>query len=161
MPDFRIIPLAECPHLIDTRAAWGFAEWGCHEENSNLQKATAYAQKTARISGLPKGWMALSGDKAAGMITLKSEEHPDHKDLSPWLGGLYVHPLFRRQGLARQLCALVAYEASETYGFETLYLQTKTPGYYEALGWAIVKRIRDLSGLDPQGDFLMQKHAGS
>ena len=57
------------------------------------------------------------------------------EDLTPWLGGVFVLPAFRRQGIGSALCAAVEEHAQRT-GVKTLYLFTlDQQSMYARLGW--------------------------
>jgi len=61
-----------------------------------------------------------------------------HRDLSPWLSGLFVTPAARGQGVASALVRHLV-ERSTRIGIDHLYLYTSSArGLYERLGWRAI-----------------------
>jgi len=90
---------------------------------------------------LPIGWVAHIGDQAIGTAALRSADLPGHEHLTPWLGGVFVRPEFRRRGVASALCAVVEDQA-RALGFERLYLFTlDQQALYRGLRWSPLERI--------------------
>ncbi len=156
---FQIVNLKDYPKLLKVRAAWSFSEWGCLEEEATLEKYIEYSQDVETSKPLPQCWFAISSPegKPMGMISLKETEHPDRQDISPWLGGLYVHPAFRGKGIAQNLCRFLEEEANK-YDYSKIYLQTLAPNFYMKMGWVSIGTVRDMSGLHPEGETLMVKN---
>lgn len=158
MTDFHIIPLGEKKHLIETCAAWSFAEWGCMDGTRTLQDVIKGYKESTESEKLPKTWVAICQERAAGMVRLKMEDHPDCKHLFPWLGSLFVHPIFRKRGIADALCKHVEKQAKEIYGFEKIYLFTHTvEALYSQRGWKKIGSLRDPLQLHLEGEALMTK----
>src|SRR5262245_6925749 len=60
------------------------------------------------------------------------------EDLSPWLGGVFVGPDFRRRGIGATLCTTVE-DAARSRGIQTLYLFTlDKQAWYSRLGWTLL-----------------------
>lgn len=107
---------------------------------------------------MPVTWIAVHKQKPAGMISLKMNDHPDIKDLNPWLGSLFVHPFHRKKGIASALINVVEREAKTKYQYKELYLfTTDTMSLYEKHGWVRMRTVRDPTGYAPEGDTLMKK----
>jgi N-acetylglutamate synthase-like GNAT family acetyltransferase len=84
---------------------------------------------------LPIAWLAHDGSRALGTAALRSYDLPGRQDLSPWLGGVYVAPQFRKRGIGSSLCRVVEMRAFE-FGFQRLYLFTlDQQALYSRLGW--------------------------
>ncbi len=154
-----IVSLHERPEFADVCAAWSFGEWGCQVPGRRLEDSvTRYRQTAMNTSGLQRTFLAVSEDRPAGMISLKEHDHPDHKDLSPWLASLYIHPAYRDQGMGTTLIRHLENFAKNEMGIERLYLFTHTaPKLYEREGWKEIKNIRDPSGLRATGEVLFAK----
>ncbi|MCF8496247.1 MAG: GNAT family N-acetyltransferase [Alphaproteobacteria bacterium] len=151
MQDLSIIPLTARPDLADTCAAWSFGEWSCHQPGRTLEKTMERYRNTAakETASLPKTWIGLAGDKIAGMISLKKEDHPDIHDLAPWVASFFIHPVFRDRGYARRFLDHVQTEAGKL-NYKTLYLFTAdAQNLYAAHGWKIFDRVRDPTGAHP------------
>ena len=87
---------------------------------------------------VPTTLVALTGDTLAGSVTLVEHDMDTHRDLSPWLAGLLVHPDYRRRGVGSAL-TIAATEKAWALGILMLYLYTRSaPGLYERLGWTAV-----------------------
>jgi predicted N-acetyltransferase YhbS len=153
----NVVPLTKRPDLAETCAAWDFAEWGCMEDGVTLDD-TLKDYKTKRAEKeLPATWVALNDGKAVGSVRLRYNDHADRPDLNPWLGSLYVHPLYRKQGVGQALCRTVTGEALNGYGFKTLYLYTPDADeFYERMGWRTIGKVRDPRGFHAEGESLMQ-----
>jgi GNAT superfamily N-acetyltransferase len=88
---------------------------------------------------LPMAWIAHDGDVAVGTSALRLYDHPDRKDLSPWLGGMYVEPHVRRQGIGAQLAQVVERKAVEL-GYSRLHLFTYgQEHFYAEQGWTYME----------------------
>jgi hypothetical protein len=159
MPDIRIIPLAERPEFADTCAAWSYAEWGCHIPDMTLKKTCEnYRERAISEKKLPLTAIALCGQKIAGMLTLKEYDHPDRRDLRPWVNSLYVHTYFRNIGVVEKLYNWIETKARDTFGYSCLYTFTgRSSKVYEEYGWSNIGRIRDTMGLRAEGDHLLKK----
>lgn len=84
---------------------------------------------------LPIAWIAHQDGVAAGTASLRSNDLEGRLDLGPWLGGVYVDPPFRRQGIAAALCRVVE-EKARAMGITRLYLFTlDRQSLYARLGW--------------------------
>jgi GNAT superfamily N-acetyltransferase len=158
MLDFTIIPLSERPELADICAAWSFSEWGCQIEGRTLEATMRGYRESLQGNGLPISWIAFCDRRPAGAIRLKKDDHPDRTDLNPWLGSLFVHPLFRKRGIAKALCLHLEDKAKNKYGFKKLYLFTPdAETLYEKIGWRRIGKIKDPMGLHKEEEVLMEK----
>ena len=158
MTQFSIQPLSEHPDFVETCAAWSFGEWGCLLEGKTLEQTIEGYKKKIKDTDLPVSWIAIDQNKPIGMASLSKEDHPDRKDLSPWLASLFVHPEFRGKGCGKALARHVEQQAKEVYGYKKCYLFTRTAQtLYEKMDWKAVKSLRDPIGLSPDGVMLMEK----
>jgi N-acetylglutamate synthase-like GNAT family acetyltransferase len=152
-----IVPLSERKDLAPVCAAWSYSEWGCHLSGRSLEQVIRSYQKRAENKiNMPLAWVCLVEDKPAGMISLKLDDHPDRKDLFPWLASLFVHPSFRNNGIAKNLFQPVMHEAKKL-GYKKLYLFTETAqNLYAKLGFRQIGTVADPRGINPHGDILME-----
>lgn len=60
---------------------------------------------------LPIAWVAHDDSEVFGTASLRVCDLEGREDLTPWLGGVYVLPRFRRHGIASALCAVVEQKA--------------------------------------------------
>lgn len=128
------------PQHAQACAAWSFAEWGCQTQGRTLADTQAHYIKLAGLdeNTLPTVYLALAGDRPAGMVTLSAEAlDADYRpDLSPWLAALYVHPFYRGRGVAAMLMRRLEDDARKRHGFTALHLVTDVAaGLYEKHGW--------------------------
>jgi len=107
---------------------------------------------------LPATWIAAANGRPAGMASLKSQDHEDITDLTPWFASLYVHPHYRGAGIGGALLDHVESEAKNRFGFDQIYLFTsKAADFYESRGWSVLRAVRDPMGIMEDGDVLMYK----
>jgi len=86
--------------------------------------------------------VAFQGSEPVGSASLKMQEMDTHKHLLHWLGTVYVHPEYRRQGIGSQLVERAMAEAQRP-GLSELYLYTvNRERMYARLEWRPVERTR-------------------
>lgn len=131
--------LADHPALSPVIGGWHWDEWGAEDPGGSAEE---WAQALAADAGrgqVPSVWIALLDGSAVGSVTLVASDMDTREELTPWLGGLFVIPAFRRRGIGRRLietCEL----AAAALGYPTLYLHTVVPDYYARLGWVALAR---------------------
>jgi N-acetylglutamate synthase-like GNAT family acetyltransferase len=123
-PEF-ILPLAE-GRLEQYRELLPNYTLGTH-----VRKLEAHLNRDS----LPIAWVAHSDNSALGTAALRVCDLEGREDLTPWLGGVYVLPKFRRRGIGTALSDVVERKAA-TLGVRTLYLFTlDQQHWYGELGW--------------------------
>jgi GNAT superfamily N-acetyltransferase len=153
-----IRPLHDLRHLAPLCAAWSYSEWGCLEDGGRQlhEIVEEYERRAGNPEALPQTWVCLAGGRPAGMISLKQRDHMVEPSVTPWLASLFVHPAFRRRGIARKLCRMTIGEARRR-GFTRLYLYTEAdPGLYREFGWRPIGILPDPSRLSRRGCVLME-----
>jgi len=141
-----IKPLSQCPEFINTCASWSFGEWGSQCQGAKLEDVIERYKNVANKNGFRQTWVAIIKDKPAGMISLTDQDHPDRKDLSPWLASLFVHPSFRGNGLSKRLADELESEALNR-DIQTLHLHTPTAEkLYSRWGYEKIEDLRDPTG---------------
>jgi GNAT superfamily N-acetyltransferase len=91
---------------------------------------------------LPIAWVAHDDSEVLGTAALRVCDLEGREDLTPWLGGVYVLPQFRRRGIASALCEVVEQKARDL-GVRSLYLFTLDQSrLYGRLGWAFLERMQ-------------------
>jgi N-acetylglutamate synthase-like GNAT family acetyltransferase len=89
---------------------------------------------------LPIAWVAHSDSRVFGTAALRVHDLPGHEHLTPWLGGLYVDPQFRRRGIGAALCSTVEKHARSLPGISKLYLFTlDLQAWYRKAGWSLLE----------------------
>ena len=137
MRGVRISYLVERPEYIPQLGQWLFEEWntilGEKTPDLRIKKLQAHTNRDQ----LPIAWVAHENGRLLGTAALRVHDLEGREDLSPWLGGVFVGPQFRRRGVGNALCATVE-DAARSRGIETLYLFTlDKQAWYLRLGWTI------------------------
>jgi GNAT superfamily N-acetyltransferase len=104
----------------------------------------SYAQLSAILARADDNEAALvahvDGALAGICLLVQAEIDPLH-DVSPWLASLYVHPPFRRQGVATALIHAIEEQARRN-GVRQLYLYTvDAEALYQSCGWLVEDRV--------------------
>lgn len=86
-----------------------------------MHDLTAYANRDE----LPIGMVAFADGELAGVAALKRESISSRTDLSPWIGGAYVVPHVRRQGVGAHLIGALC-DIAAKLGYSTVYCATST-----------------------------------
>lgn len=146
MDSLTISPLAACPDMIDVCAAWCYGEWGCHYGGT----LSGYIDHFTATAKEDRTWVGTIDGKVVGMISLLRDDHPDIKDLTPWMASFYIHGDFRGKGLAPLFIRRAEEEAAKR-GDKIIYLYTPHgKGLYEKHGWETFDYARDPAGLCEQ-----------
>ncbi|CAN5599193.1 GNAT family N-acetyltransferase [soil metagenome] len=137
MHGVRISYLIDCPEYIPQLAEWLFAHWGAvlgeQTSETRAEKLKAHLNRDR----LPIAWVAHANGQLLGMAALRAHDLEGREDLTPWLGGVFVSPHFRRQGIGAALCARVE-DLARGREIQTLYLFTlDKQAWYTRLGWTI------------------------
>src|SRR5947199_4022184 len=111
MHGVQISYLIEHPEYIPQLAQWLFEEWdsilGEKTPEARIKKLSAHLNRDK----LPIAWVAHANGQLLGTAALRVHDLEGREDLTPWLGGVFVGPQFRRQGIGAALCAAVEDEA--------------------------------------------------
>src|SRR2546423_3755967 len=135
MDGVRISYLIDHPEYIPQLGQWLFEQWGSilgeETPRARVEKLKTHLNRDT----LPIAWVAHANGQVLGTAALRVHDLEDREDLTPWLGGVLVDPLFRRRGIGEALCATVE-DAARSRGIETLYLFTlDLQAWYSRLGW--------------------------
>ena len=138
MRGVRIDYLSEHPEYVQELAQWLFKEWdsilGEGNPEARIKKLKAHMNRDE----LPIAWVAHATGQLLGTAALRVHDLEGRKDLTPWLGGVFVGSPFRRRGIGAALCATVE-EAARSRGIQTLYLFTlDKQAWYLRLGWKLL-----------------------
>jgi N-acetylglutamate synthase-like GNAT family acetyltransferase len=137
MAGVQISYLVEHPEYIPQLARWLFEQWdtilGEQTLEARIKKLNAHMNRDK----LPIAWVAHANGQVLGTAALRLHDLERRKDLTPWLGGVFVGPQFRRRGIGETLCATVE-NAARLRGTQTLYLFTlDKQAWYSRLGWSV------------------------
>ncbi|MBI3560567.1 MAG: GNAT family N-acetyltransferase [Gammaproteobacteria bacterium] len=147
--------LADRPEFINTLAPWVYEYWRPLLPQDTLAARIAKFQTHLNHQTLPIAWVAHDRSQVFGTAALRADDLPSHKNLSPWLGGVFVAPQFRRRGIGSALCSMVEQQAKHLHGVTTLYLFTlDKQHWYSSLGWSLFEPCR---WCGQAGDILFKK----
>jgi GNAT superfamily N-acetyltransferase len=149
--------LADRAESIPTIAEWYFAEWG-HITNLSVAAIAASMRNALNRDNIPLLVLAVEDDEILGVAELKYREMSIYPDKQHWLGGVFVPPAHRGNGIASRLTNQIA-EIAGSLGVRTLHLQTEklNGGLYARLGWTAYEQV-NYRGLDV---LVMEKHLSS
>lgn len=145
-----ISPLSEQPHFLQTCIAWSDREWRALTGFTALD----WDQEFRRVQADPvdEVFVAHHADTPLGMAWMVEREGLEsHAHLTPWLSNLVIDPLYRGQGLARQLIDFVAKYVS-LGGDTALHLLTDNPSLYVPMRWDVM----DIARLGARNVYVMQ-----
>jgi len=131
--------LGHYPEHISSIAQWHQDQW--HSISPELTTALRIKQYSAYPSqqGVPCCFIALVDNRPAGSASLVDSDMDTHPDLSPWLASVFVHPEFRKQGIATHLIELCIGNARKA-NIKKLYLFTPDQlEFYQSRGWKLLK----------------------
>lgn len=99
----KISSLADCPHLAPVIAQWHFGEWGHLYPGGTVDGWLDHIRARMNADRIPMTVVAWDGEEPVGTAALTEHDMETHRELSPWLGGVYVIPPARRSGVASAL----------------------------------------------------------
>jgi GNAT superfamily N-acetyltransferase len=130
----KIQCITECLELLPTLVEWERAEWG-DDWAKVVEQATA-------SNTVPTIFVALDGDQPMGCAMLIEYDMTTRLDLTPWLGGIFVHPAYRKRGVASALVRHAMDKAEQT-GIPTWWLYTASSRQlYERFDWKYVETVQ-------------------
>lgn len=134
--DLKIIFLAESKQYIPELAQLWIDEVGKDADpRPDIDKIQLRFEQHCNKDKLPLAYVGIYQNKPIGMVCLRITEGIQN-DLSPWLGGLVVHPDYRGRKIGEKLVAVVK-ERAKILGYAKLYLlcDDSLSIWYEKLGW--------------------------
>jgi len=137
MHGVQISYLVDHPEYLLQLANWLFEEWGWILADETLETRIEKLKTHMNRDRLPIAWIAHAKGQLLGTAALRVHDLEGREDLTPWLGGVFVSPDFRRQGIGAELCSTVE-DAARSRGTQTLYLFTHDKqAWYSRLGWTL------------------------
>jgi N-acetylglutamate synthase-like GNAT family acetyltransferase len=135
----QIVPLEHAPKFACTIADWIESEWGVLDI---LDYYKLISENKKNDADFPQCLIAISGDdRVMGTISILLDDMNIRPNLNPWLGCLYVDPIYRCRSVAKCLfaaCEVLAHEKK----IPKLYLWTsKIHSMAEKFGWSHIERV--------------------
>ena len=131
--------LAERPELLLPLARAYEREWP-EWYLAGGASAEADLRQRSNTGTLPLGLVAHVDGAPVGACALTREAGPIETELTPWLGGLWVHSEWRRKGIASAMVRRAASEARRL-GYDRVYtLTVNAEGLMRRLGWREIDR---------------------
>jgi GNAT superfamily N-acetyltransferase len=136
----KYIHLADRPDLIPVLADWIYEEWGHNDSNNSPEKVRSHLIEYLNLDQIPLTTVIMRDSQPIASASLKIREMETHPQYLHWLGGVYVHPKYRQQGIGSRLVEHAAGEAKRL-AVEDLYLYTRSHvRFYTQLGWQVIER---------------------
>ena len=134
--NYKIIRIADTPHLTERAAEWFHKKWGIPYETYLESMETC----RKNISPVPQWYIALDENGIIGGLGVIENDFHERKDLTPNVCAVYVEENKRCRGVA---WALLDYACTdmEQKGIDELYLVTDHTSFYERYGWEFLCRV--------------------
>jgi GNAT superfamily N-acetyltransferase len=135
MMSVEVDPLGNHQEFIEELAGLLMIEWHEPQTTAQLQSRIEKLRTHTNAGAFPAAWVAHRDNVPLGIVALRGQELDEYPELSPWLGGLFVRPECRGQGLGSFLCR-VAEENALLLGIREMFLFTlDRHSMYQRLGW--------------------------
>src|SRR5437899_22311 len=135
----QISYLSEHPEFIPVLASALLEHYRDVLPKETLETRAGKLRTHLNRDSLPIAWVAHSEAGVAGTAALRVHDLEGREDLTPWLGGVYVLPEYRRRGIGTALCDTVEQKVT-ALGARTVYLFTlDRQRWYSAMGWDLVE----------------------
>ncbi len=139
----KIAYLADHLDMIPTLSEWALAWAPDYYGSRSLEDIGQDFRQEARRTGIPIRLIAFLDSELAGMINLREQAMQGYPQYSPALGGLYVLPAFRKQGVATAMVKAIM-ELARKEKHDRIYTSTATAnGIIERLGWEPVRAVME------------------
>ena len=137
----EIADLKEYKEFIPTLAEWHHRQWAYLNPGDSVERRISELEAESESDGIPKTFVAVSGDTLLGSASLLPHDMDIRMDLSPWLASVYVAAEHREKGIGTALILHVMGEA-KNLGYRTIYLYTPDrEALYARLGWSLLERV--------------------
>ena len=138
-PGDEYIYLADQPQLLPTLADWFYEEWGHNNPQSSRESMQRTLSEFLNKEQLPLTFVRMRDSKPIASASLKIREMVTHPQYLHWLGGVYVHPDYRGQGIGSQVVEFSAAQAIQLKVTD-LFLYTRGhENFYARFGWRVIE----------------------
>ena len=135
-PGDEYIYLADQPQLLPTLADWFYEEWGHNNPQSSRESMQRTLSEFLNKEQLPLTFVRMRDSKPIASASLKIREMVTHPQ---YLGGVYVHPDYRGQGIGSQVVEFSAAQAIQLKVTD-LFLYTRGhENFYARFGWRVIE----------------------
>ena len=135
MVSLNIELLLDHQYLIPEIAALRFQQFGSLVPGKTLQDFKNGLETHLNNEKLPIAFVIVENKQFIGTFCLRKYDMDTHLHLSPWVGGVLVHPSKRNKGIGAFLVKRAEMMANEL-GYDRLYLFTPDKAaWYAKLGW--------------------------
>ncbi len=141
-PSFKVDYLGNQQRFVPVLVDAMFSHWQSllAAQGKSREDFAQSMRARCRIGSLPTALVAFQGDSVLGTAALKPQHLDIRSHLTPWLGGVFVLPERRGQGIASLLVTRIIAEAREL-GLTELYLWTpSSESLYARHGWKVFER---------------------
>jgi putative hydrolase of the HAD superfamily len=117
--------LADHPHESNTIAQWYYDEWLSSIPGITIERISEKIAKSNNRTKVPLILLSYINNELVGVVELKFRENKNYPDYEHWLGGLYVKPQHRGQGISHSLIEEAKKHAIQL-GVTEIYLQCES-----------------------------------
>ncbi|MDF7800313.1 GNAT family N-acetyltransferase [Pontiellaceae bacterium B1224] len=134
----NILNLKDEPQHLPILASWHHAEWLHLNPEGSLEDRIEKMGLYLSDDPIPSTFIYVDQNRLIGSAAVIEHDMDTHKELSPWLASVYVHPECRNRGIGSKLVRHVM-QYIHQIGFSELYLFTEDQvSFYSSLGWVSV-----------------------
>jgi len=131
-------PLEERPEAEQLLAEWFSVEWPEYHKGRSLPDV---ASRFKLIPDLQHTLIAEVDGELVGTVSLRESWEAAPEIPPPWIGGLFVVPGYRNQGIGMALVDAAVAEARDE-GHSTIHLSVRVdPASYIRRGWQVVGTV--------------------
>lgn len=136
----KITYLANYPEHVSTVAKWVMDKWGHESPGTTLESLEEKFRNNMNRKAIPLSLLAMEADRPLGTASLVVQDMKVHRELSPWLAGVYVLSEHRGKGIGSKLVKSIELLAANLE-VEKLYLFTPDrETFYARMGWTVFER---------------------
>ena len=134
--------IGHSPQHIPTVAQWHQSEWQHINPDSSTDLRIATYSRYASEKTIPCCILATHNEQPLGSASLVVSDMETRPELGPWLASLYVHPDWRRQGIATQLIEQILKIAKHCKISRLFLFTPDQKAFYARRGWHMLEHCR-------------------